>query len=152
MQVEEETTTSSTTMMDPWSLFLYGMKAPMTREKYRGRVTKFFDFIGFTEGTIEERAKIFTERGKKRPEWVFVSVLHFVQAQKLRKLIWLYGGNMGHRVSTHEPNLCTLRVLFPTSNYFSSLLLPQPSSLTLYLNLMLFFPLNSDSTCSIFSG
>jgi hypothetical protein len=32
--------------MDPWSLFLYGMKAPMTREKYRGRLAKFFDFIG----------------------------------------------------------------------------------------------------------
>jgi hypothetical protein len=38
------------------------MKAPMTREKYRGRVAIFFDFIGITEGTMEERAKTFTER------------------------------------------------------------------------------------------
>jgi hypothetical protein len=38
--------------MDPWSIFLYGMKAPMTREKYRGRITKFFDFIGLTEGIM----------------------------------------------------------------------------------------------------
>jgi hypothetical protein len=36
MQREEEE--ASSTMMDPWSLFLYGMKAPMTREKYRGRL------------------------------------------------------------------------------------------------------------------
>lgn len=64
MQTEEEA--SSPTMMDPWSLFLYGMKAPMTREKYRGRVAKFFDFVGLTEGTMEERAKTFTERGKKQ--------------------------------------------------------------------------------------
>ena len=43
MQEEEEeeeaeaeaAAASSTMMMDPWSLFLYGMKAPMTREKYR---------------------------------------------------------------------------------------------------------------------
>jgi hypothetical protein len=82
MQTEEEA--SSPTMMDPWSLFLYGMKAPMTREKYRGRVAKFFDFVGLTEGTMEERAKTFTERGKKQPEWVFVSILRFAQTQKER--------------------------------------------------------------------
>jgi hypothetical protein len=46
--------------MDPWSIFLYGMKAPMTREKYRGRLAKFFDFIGLTKGAMEERAKTFT--------------------------------------------------------------------------------------------
>lgn len=82
MQTEEEA--SSPTMMDPWSLFLYGMKAPMTREKYRGRVAKFFDFVGLTEGTREERAKTFTERGKKQPEGVFVSILRFAQTQKER--------------------------------------------------------------------
>jgi hypothetical protein len=65
---EEEGEASST--MDPWSLFPYGMKAPMTSEKYRGRLAKFFDFIGLTEGTMEERAKAFTERGKKEPYWV----------------------------------------------------------------------------------
>jgi hypothetical protein len=70
--------------MDPWPLFLYGMKAPMTREKYRGRLAKFFDFIGLIEGTMEERTTAFTERGKKEPDWVFVTVLRFAQAQKER--------------------------------------------------------------------
>ena len=68
MQKEEEEASST---MDPWSLFLYGMKAPMTREKYRGRLAKFFDFIGLTGGTTEESAKAFTERGKKQPYWGF---------------------------------------------------------------------------------
>jgi hypothetical protein len=63
--MQTEGITSS--MMDPWSLFLYGMKAPMTREKYRGRLAKFFDFIGLTERTIEELTKTFTERGKRQP-------------------------------------------------------------------------------------
>jgi len=72
MQVEREET-SSIMMMDPWSIFLFGMKAPMTREKYRGRLAKFFDFIGLTEGTIDERANVFTERAKRQPDWVFVS-------------------------------------------------------------------------------
>jgi hypothetical protein len=35
--------------MELWSIFLYGMKAPMTREKYRGRLAKFFDFVGLIE-------------------------------------------------------------------------------------------------------
>jgi hypothetical protein len=38
MLTEEEEAPSSTIMMDPWSIFLYGMKAPLTREKYRGRL------------------------------------------------------------------------------------------------------------------
>lgn len=84
MQSEEEIA-SSTTMMDPWSIFLYGMKAPMTREKYRGRLVKFFDFVDLTDtSTMEERVKAFTERGKKDPDWVFVGVLRFAQAQKER--------------------------------------------------------------------
>ena len=83
MQREEEIAQSSM-MMDPWSLFLYGMKAPMTREKYRGRLAKFFDSIGLTEGTMEERAKTFTERGKRQTDWVFVSIMRFANVQKER--------------------------------------------------------------------
>ena len=56
----------------------------MTREKYKGRLTKFFDFIGRTEETMEERAKTFTERGKRQQDWVFISVLRFAQAHKER--------------------------------------------------------------------
>jgi hypothetical protein len=81
MQTEEE---EASLMMDPWSIFLYGMKALMTREKYRGMLAKFFDFVGLTEGTIEECAKTFTESGKKDPEWIFPSVLRFARAQKER--------------------------------------------------------------------
>jgi hypothetical protein len=93
---EEETTTSSTTMMDPWSLFLYGMKAPMTREKYKGSLAKFFASLRLVEGTMEEPAKTFTERGKKEPDWVFVSVVRFVQNQK-------------ERIANGEINPATLR-------------------------------------------
>jgi len=71
-------------MIDPWSLFLYGMKAPMTKEKYRGRLAKLFDFIGLTEDTMEARAKTFTEREKRQPDWAFLSVLRFEEAQKER--------------------------------------------------------------------
>jgi hypothetical protein len=50
MQAEKET---SSRMMDPWSMFIYWMKAPMTREKYSGRLAKFFDCIGLQEGQFD---------------------------------------------------------------------------------------------------
>ena len=84
MQREKKEKTSSTMMLDPWSIFLYGMKAPMTREKQRGRLAKFFDFICLTEGMMEERVKTFTGMGEKESDWVFVSVLGFAQPQKER--------------------------------------------------------------------
>jgi hypothetical protein len=62
--------------MDPWSLFLYGMKAPMTREKYKGWLAKFFDFLGL-QGPMEERASAFAERGKTEPDWLLHSLLWF---------------------------------------------------------------------------
>jgi hypothetical protein len=31
--------------MDPWSIFLYGMKAPMTREKYTSAISFFEENI-----------------------------------------------------------------------------------------------------------
>jgi hypothetical protein len=33
------------------------MNTPVTREKYKGRLTNFFNFIGLNVGTIEGRAK-----------------------------------------------------------------------------------------------
>jgi hypothetical protein len=104
MQTEEEIASSST-MMDPWSIFLYGMKAPMTREKYIGRVAKFFDFIGMTEGTMEERAKAFTERGRGQPDWVFLSVLRFAQAQKER----VSNGNLPKEANYHFDKIRNIR-------------------------------------------
>ena len=52
----------------------------MTREKYSGRLAKFFDFIGLMDSNaIEDCAKAFTERGRKEPDGVFVSVMWFAQ-------------------------------------------------------------------------
>jgi hypothetical protein len=37
LQAEE----AAASLMDPWFFFPYSMKARITREKYRGRLTKF---------------------------------------------------------------------------------------------------------------
>jgi hypothetical protein len=69
---------------DPWSLYIYAMKAPMTRDRYQTRLAKFLDFIGMTGTTLEDRAKAFAKRGKDDGNWSFNSILKFVQFQKDR--------------------------------------------------------------------
>ena len=39
---------------DPYSLFIFAMNAPQTREKYINRLNQFFDFIKLTGSTMEE--------------------------------------------------------------------------------------------------
>jgi integrase len=72
--------------LDPWSLFIYAMKAPMTKDRYKTRVVKFFDFIGLDkEGKIvQDKARIFANRGKEDNNWAFSNVLRFIHFQKER--------------------------------------------------------------------
>jgi hypothetical protein len=60
------------------------MKAPMTKDRYKTRVAKFFDFIGLNkEGrTVEEKARIFANRGKEDINWAFNNALKFIHAKK----------------------------------------------------------------------
>jgi integrase len=61
------------------------MKAPMTRDRYKTRVAKFFDFIGIDEGkTLEEKARTFADRGKDDINWAFSNILKFIHFQKER--------------------------------------------------------------------
>jgi hypothetical protein len=45
------------------------MRAPMTRDRYKTRVAKFFDFIGVRGRTLEQRARTFAKKGKKDTNW-----------------------------------------------------------------------------------
>jgi hypothetical protein len=72
--------------LDPWSLYIYAMKAPMTRDRYKTRLAKFFDFIGLELGIkeLEQRARVFAQKGKENSNWVLNNILKFVQYQKDR--------------------------------------------------------------------
>jgi hypothetical protein len=71
--------------LDPWSLFIFAMKAPMTKDRYKTRVAKFFDFIGLDEGqNVEDKARIFARRGNEDVNWAFSNVLRFIHFQKER--------------------------------------------------------------------
>ena len=70
---------------DAWSLYIYAMKAPMTRDRYQTRLAKFLDFIGIAASageTLHERAKAFAKMGKENNNWALKNILKFVQYQK----------------------------------------------------------------------
>jgi hypothetical protein len=55
-----ETSAIEAEALDPWSLYIYAMKAPMTRDRYKTRLAKFFDFIDLelSPNELDCRARI----------------------------------------------------------------------------------------------
>jgi integrase len=63
---------------DPYSLFIFGMNSPLTKQKYVPRLGKFFDFINL-KGSIQET---FAVKSKDEPSWVVGCVIKFLQMNK----------------------------------------------------------------------
>lgn len=66
---------------DTWTLYLYAMKSPVTRDKYQKRLGKFFDFLKLDGTTIEDKSKVFVEMARKDSNWIFSNILRFIQFQ-----------------------------------------------------------------------
>jgi integrase len=81
-----ETSAIEAQALDPWSLYIYAMKSLMTRDSYKTRLAKFFDFIGLelSSEELDYRARIFVQKGRKNTSWVLNNILKFVQCQKER--------------------------------------------------------------------
>ena len=71
---------------DPWTLYLYAMKSPATKEKYLLRLAKFLDFLypTHTKMTLEDKARIFANGAQNDNIWAFNGVLKFIQSLKDR--------------------------------------------------------------------
>jgi integrase len=69
---------------DPYSMFVFAMNAPQTREKYLSRLKRFFDCIDLPGSTIEERCNNFADKGKAESKWVVNNILKFLHAHKER--------------------------------------------------------------------
>jgi hypothetical protein len=70
--------------LDPWTLFLNAMRAPMTRDRYKTRVAKFFNFIGIRGKTLQQKARTFANKGKNDTNWALSNILKFVYSQRER--------------------------------------------------------------------
>jgi integrase len=73
----------STSISDAYSLFLYAMNSPVTRDRYTTRLRRFFSFIGI-KGEVEEQCRIFIEKVNKDNEFAFRSIISFLHTQKER--------------------------------------------------------------------
>jgi integrase len=78
-----ESKSEPTLAADPWTLYLYAMRSPATKEKYLMRLGKFLDFLNL-QGTIDNKARFFAHKGKYDSVWAFNSILEFLQTQKER--------------------------------------------------------------------
>jgi len=70
--------------LDPWTLFLNAMRAPMTRDRYQTRVSKFFDFVKIPGKTLEQKARHFANKGKNDTNWALSNILKFIYFQRER--------------------------------------------------------------------
>ena len=62
---------SSESDSNPWALYLYSMKSPVTRDKYQNRLAKFFEFLSFEGDTIEQKSRVFVETSRRGSNWTF---------------------------------------------------------------------------------
>jgi hypothetical protein len=78
LQVQNEGEQQS---IDPWSLYLYAMKSPVTREKYTGRLSKFLEYVNLEGKYVEEQAKEFVRKSNNNKNWAFNIIVRFLQIQ-----------------------------------------------------------------------
>lgn len=51
---------------DPYSLFMFAINSPLSKEKYVPRLNSFFDFIKL-KGTVQEKCITFAKKSKDEP-------------------------------------------------------------------------------------
>jgi hypothetical protein len=69
---------------DPWELYLYAIKAPATKAKYCQRLGAFLQFLGYNQGSLEDKARAFAAKATTDSNYAFNSLLRFFQMQRER--------------------------------------------------------------------
>jgi hypothetical protein len=69
--------------LDPWSLYQYAIKSPVTRDKYQRRLATFFKFIGLA-GKLEDQSRTFALIGRRENGWALNNIVKFLQIQRDR--------------------------------------------------------------------
>ncbi|MDN5847265.1 MAG: hypothetical protein L0H53_13445 [Candidatus Nitrosocosmicus sp.] len=81
----EQTIENDNEQSDIWELYLFALKSPQTREKYKGRINKFFDFVGVSGDTVEAKSIDFVNKSRAGgSQWVFNHILKFMKYQLTR--------------------------------------------------------------------
>jgi hypothetical protein len=68
-----------------YSLFLYGVRSPVTRDYYMRRLRIFFNYINLLpDETMEKRCNSFAAYARNNPNLVFKNIIGFLQFQRER--------------------------------------------------------------------
>ena len=68
----------------PYDSFVFGIRSPVTREKYLGRLAYFMSYVDITEENIENRCNIFGEKCKADPRWLVNNVIRYLHLHRER--------------------------------------------------------------------
>ncbi len=60
------------------------MRSPKTKEKVVVRLKYFFDFIGITEGSMEEHSRILFAKSSQDKNWLYANLVKYFQHHKQR--------------------------------------------------------------------
>jgi hypothetical protein len=71
-------------LADPYSMFVYAIKSPLTRKKYEGRLAKFFEFADIPGETLGARCIVFEQKARTNPSWTTLVIVKFLQSLKQR--------------------------------------------------------------------
>jgi integrase len=84
-RVQEEDEEEQEENIDPYTLFVYGIRSPYTKESYFRRLRGFFDAINLDKNTtFEERCNMFAYKGRSNSKWAFNNIIRFLYYQKER--------------------------------------------------------------------
>jgi hypothetical protein len=100
LEIKSTTTAAES---DPYSMFLFAMRSPKTREKCTGRLRMFFDFLDILPGqTMEERSMAFCEKAKSDNRWAFSSISSEIKGKS---------GDEGNNSRNHEEPLSGCQII-----------------------------------------
>lgn len=60
---------------DPYTLFVYALRSPYTKETYFRRLRRLFDAIHLDGPTFESRCNSFAKKGRNDSTWAFSRIL-----------------------------------------------------------------------------
>lgn len=66
-----------------YSLFLYGVRSPVTRDYYLRRLHIFFNYIKLLpDDTMEKRCEFFAKYARDNPNLIVNNIIRFLQFQR----------------------------------------------------------------------
>jgi hypothetical protein len=85
VQEDDEEEQQQEENVEAYTLFVYGIRSPYTKESYFRRLRGFFDAINLNKGaTFEERCNTFAYKGRRNSNWAFNNIIRFLYYQKER--------------------------------------------------------------------